>query len=91
LTSEVKRLTDLVGEKVVDQQVLDETRRQLESSEAALEAAQAAVRTRDAERLAAEVKGRGDLDWTFLAGELSEAAGLAPPPAQSSPRPDGAA
>jgi HlyD family secretion protein len=53
-TSEVKRLTGLVGEKVVDQQVLDETQRQLESSQAAQEAAQAAVKTRDAERLAAE-------------------------------------
>jgi HlyD family secretion protein len=52
--SEVKRLTGLVGEKVVDQQVLDETRRQLKSSQAALEAARAAVKTRDAERLATE-------------------------------------
>ncbi len=52
--SEVKRLTALVGERVVDQQVLDETRRQLKSSEAALEASRAAVKTRDAERLAAE-------------------------------------
>jgi HlyD family secretion protein len=51
--SEVKRLTSLVAEKVVDQQVLDETQRQLKSSQAALEAARAAVKTRDAERLAA--------------------------------------
>ena len=29
--------------------------------------------------LAAEAKGRGDLDWTGLAGEASEAAGLRPP------------
>jgi 3-hydroxyisobutyrate dehydrogenase-like beta-hydroxyacid dehydrogenase len=29
--------------------------------------------------LAAEAKGRGDLDWTALAGEVSEAAGLQPP------------
>ena len=29
--------------------------------------------------LAAEAKGRGDLDWTGLAGEVSEAAGLRPP------------
>jgi multidrug efflux pump subunit AcrA (membrane-fusion protein) len=53
-TSEVKRLTGLVGERVVDQQVLDETRRQLKSSQAAVEASKAAVKTRDAERLAAE-------------------------------------
>jgi len=52
--SEVKRLTGLVAERVVDQQVLDETRRQLKSSQATLEASQAAVKTRDAERLAAE-------------------------------------
>jgi HlyD family secretion protein len=52
--SEVKRLTTLVGERVVDQQVLDETQRQLKSSQSALEASRAAVRTRDAERLAAE-------------------------------------
>jgi multidrug efflux pump subunit AcrA (membrane-fusion protein) len=52
--SEVQRLTGLVGERVVDQQVLDETRRQLQSSLAALEASRAAVKTRDAERLAAE-------------------------------------
>jgi 3-hydroxyisobutyrate dehydrogenase-like beta-hydroxyacid dehydrogenase len=30
--------------------------------------------------LAADAKGRGDLDWTGLAGEASEAAGLRPPP-----------
>jgi multidrug efflux pump subunit AcrA (membrane-fusion protein) len=52
--SEVKRLTTLVGERVVDQQVLDETRRQLKSSRAALEASRVAVRTRDAQRLAAD-------------------------------------
>ena len=53
-TSEVKRLTSLVAERVVDQQVLDETRRQLRSSQAALESSRAAVRTRDAQRLAAD-------------------------------------
>jgi multidrug efflux pump subunit AcrA (membrane-fusion protein) len=52
--SEVKRLTTLVAEKVVDQQVLDETRRQLKSSQALLEASQVLVRTRDAQRLASE-------------------------------------
>jgi multidrug efflux pump subunit AcrA (membrane-fusion protein) len=52
--SEVKRLTTLVGERVVDQQVLDETRRQLKSSQAALEASQVLVRTRDAQRLSSE-------------------------------------
>jgi HlyD family secretion protein len=52
--SEVKRLTSLVGERVVDQQVLDETVRQLRSSQALLEASRVAVRTRDAQRMASE-------------------------------------
>jgi multidrug efflux pump subunit AcrA (membrane-fusion protein) len=52
--SEVKRLTTMVGQRVLDQEVLEETRRQLKSSEALLEAAQVEVRTRDAQRLAAE-------------------------------------
>jgi multidrug efflux pump subunit AcrA (membrane-fusion protein) len=43
-----------VGKHVIDLEVLSETRRQLESSQALLEAAQVAVRTRDAQRLAAE-------------------------------------
>jgi HlyD family secretion protein len=51
---EVKRLTSLVAERVVDQQVLDETRRQLKSSQAGLAASRAAVKTRDAQRLSAE-------------------------------------
>jgi multidrug efflux pump subunit AcrA (membrane-fusion protein) len=51
---EVTRLTGLVKERVVDQQVLDETRRQLKSSQAALEASRVAVKNRDAQRLAAE-------------------------------------
>jgi 3-hydroxyisobutyrate dehydrogenase-like beta-hydroxyacid dehydrogenase len=42
--------------------------------------------------LAAVAKGRGDLDWTALAGEVSEAAGLRPPSsAESNLRPDGVA
>jgi RND family efflux transporter MFP subunit len=52
--SEVRRLTSLVADRVVDQQVLDETRRQLKSSQAALEASKSAVKTRDAQRLSAE-------------------------------------
>jgi HlyD family secretion protein len=52
--SEVKRLTGLVAERVVDQQVLDETQRQLQSGQASLEASRAAVKTRDAQRQAAE-------------------------------------
>jgi multidrug efflux pump subunit AcrA (membrane-fusion protein) len=52
--SEVKRLTGLVKDRVVDQQVLDETQRQLKSGKASLEASLAAVKTREAQRLAAE-------------------------------------
>jgi multidrug efflux pump subunit AcrA (membrane-fusion protein) len=52
--SEVKRLTSLVADRVVDQQVLDETRRQLLSGRASLEASRAAVKSRDAERLSAD-------------------------------------
>ena len=52
--SEVKRLTSLVAEKVVDQQVLEETQRQLKSTQATLDAAQVQVRTRDAERMASD-------------------------------------
>jgi HlyD family secretion protein len=51
---EVKRLTAMVEKHVVDLEVLSETRRQLESDQARLEAAQAMVMTRDAQRLAAE-------------------------------------
>jgi multidrug efflux pump subunit AcrA (membrane-fusion protein) len=52
--SEVKRLTSLVGQRVVDAQVLDETQRQLKSSQALLEASRVAVRTREAQRQAAD-------------------------------------
>jgi multidrug efflux pump subunit AcrA (membrane-fusion protein) len=51
---EVKRLTRLVRERVVDQQVLDETTRQLKSSQALLQASRVLVRARDAQRLASE-------------------------------------
>jgi HlyD family secretion protein len=50
---EVKRLTALVEKKVMDIEVLTETQRQLESSQALLEAAQVTVLTRDAQRMAA--------------------------------------
>jgi multidrug efflux pump subunit AcrA (membrane-fusion protein) len=52
-SSEVKRLTGLVNDKVVDQQVLDETRRQLASSQSAHEASMQLVKTRDAQRMSA--------------------------------------
>jgi RND family efflux transporter MFP subunit len=52
--SEVQRLTQMVAQRVVDSQVLDETQKQLASSRASRDAAQAAVAARDAERVAAE-------------------------------------
>jgi HlyD family secretion protein len=41
--SEVKRLTGLAGEKIVDPQILDETKKQLKSSKASFGAAEASV------------------------------------------------
>jgi HlyD family secretion protein len=74
--SEVRRLTRLVGERVVDQQVLDETRRQLKSSQAALAASRAAVRTRDAQRLAAEAtveRAKADISAAEARVKVAEA------------------
>jgi HlyD family secretion protein len=74
--SEVKRLTGLVADRVVDQQVLDETRRQLKSSQAALEASRAGVKTRDAQRLAAEAtreKAKVDVTAALAKVKVSEA------------------
>ena len=51
---EVKRLTGMAAKQVVDIEILSETRRQLKSSQALLEASRVTVRTRDAQRLAAE-------------------------------------
>ena len=49
--SEVKRLTQMVKENVVDKQVLADTEKQLDSSRAARDAAQAAVAVREADRV----------------------------------------
>ncbi len=51
-TSEVKRLTSLVAQRVVDQQILDESTRQLRSYDSALSASLAAVNVAEAERIA---------------------------------------
>jgi HlyD family secretion protein len=51
---EFKRLTAMAAKQVVDIEIVSETQRQLESSQALLEASQVTVRTRDAQRLAAE-------------------------------------
>jgi HlyD family secretion protein len=74
--SEVKRLTSLVKDKVVDQQVLDETRRQLASSQAAHEASLQAVKTRDAQRLSAAAsleKAKVDVTVAQAKVKVSEA------------------
>ena len=52
--SESKRLTQLVQERVVDRQVLDESQKQLDSAKSQRDAAQAAVAARQAEQLSAE-------------------------------------
>ncbi len=55
-TSQVKRLTEMAKENVVDKQVLAETQRQLDSSIAAEAAARAAVAAREADRATAEAR-----------------------------------
>jgi multidrug resistance efflux pump len=52
--SEVRRLTKMVEQRVVDGEVLDETQKQLASSVATRNAAKAAVDARNAERVSAE-------------------------------------
>ncbi len=52
--SEVKRLTTLVQQRVVDQQVLDESTRQLESSISSRDEAQATILTSTADQAAAD-------------------------------------
>ena len=52
--SEVRRLTKMVEQRVVDREVLDETQKQLSSSRATRDAALAAVAARDAARVSAQ-------------------------------------
>ena len=52
--SEVKRLTGLVAQRVVDQQILDESTKQLRSYESARDASLAQVMVADAERVACD-------------------------------------
>ena len=56
--SEVGRQTTMVADRVIDRQILSESRRQLESSQASREAAEAAVATAEA----VEMARRADLD-----------------------------
>jgi len=61
--SEVQRLTQMVAQHVVDQEVLDETQKQLSASRAARDAALAAVAARDAARVSAQADvGKAKID-----------------------------
>jgi len=61
--TDVARLTRMVEERVVDKEILTETQRQLDSSIAAKNAAEAGVRARDADRLMAEANvGKAHID-----------------------------
>ncbi|MGA2062912.1 MAG: efflux RND transporter periplasmic adaptor subunit [Thermoguttaceae bacterium] len=74
--SEVKRLTQMVQEKVVDKDVLTETQRQLDSSKAARDAALAAVAAREADRVTSEAnlgKAKIDVETQKAKVKVSEA------------------
>ena len=74
--SEVKRLTQMVQEKVVDKDILTETQRQLDSSKAARDAAQAAVAAREADRVTSEAnlgKAKIDVETQKAKVKVSEA------------------
>ena len=74
--SEVKRLTQMVQEKVVDKDVLTETQRQLDSSKAARDAAQAAVAAREADRVTSVAnlgKAKIDVETAKAKVKVSEA------------------
>jgi RND family efflux transporter MFP subunit len=74
--SEVKRLTQMVQEKVVDKDVLTETQRQLDSSKAARDAALAAVAAREADRVTSEAnlgKAKIDVETQKAEVKVSEA------------------
>ena len=74
--SEVKRLTQMVQEKVVDKQVLAETERQLDSSIAARDAAQAAVAAREADLTTSQAnlgKAKIDVETQKAMVKVSEA------------------
>ena len=61
--SEVRRLTQMVEQRVVDREVLDETQKQLSSSRATRDAALAAVAARDAARVSAQADvGKAKID-----------------------------
>jgi HlyD family secretion protein len=67
--SEVKRLTGLVKDRVVDQQILDESERQLQANVASREAARAGVET----ALANQVSAQASLDKSVVDVEVAKA------------------
>jgi RND family efflux transporter MFP subunit len=74
--SEAKRDVEMVKEKYLDKQVLDETEMHLDSSKAARDAAQAAAAARDAACLsaaAAQGKARIDVRWAEANVKVAEA------------------
>lgn len=74
--SEVQRLTKMVEERVMDRQVLDETKKQLASSRSARDAAEAAVAARDAARASAEAdlgKAKIDVETAMAQVNVAEA------------------
>ena len=74
--SELKRMTQMVADKVIDKQVLDETRKEFESSKSAWDAAQATVAAREAAKLFAEadlIKAKIDVETAEAKVKVSEA------------------
>jgi multidrug efflux pump subunit AcrA (membrane-fusion protein) len=74
--SEVKRLTGLVAQKVVDKQVLDESQKQLKSNRAERDAAQTAIVAAEATELARKAdyaKSQVDVDAAKARAKVSQA------------------
>jgi HlyD family secretion protein len=74
--SELSRFTQMVVDKVVDKQTLDETRKQLQSYKAAFGASQAAIEAKAAARVTSEAnlaKAKIDVEAASAKVEVSEA------------------
>ena len=74
--SELKRMTEMAAERVIDKQSLDETRKEFESSKSARDASQAAAAARQAAKLFAEAdmrKAEIDVETAKSKVEVSEA------------------
>ncbi len=74
--SELKRITRMVADKVIDVQTLDETQKTFDSTRSALDTAQAAVKAREAAKLSAEAdlfKATIDIETAEAKVEVSKA------------------